>query len=73
MKIVPKDQLKTTFTTPWGTFCYIVMPFGLCNVPETFHCLMKNKFEPLLPFSYKFSLMTLEFIVRKLLAFPNLN
>jgi hypothetical protein len=36
MKIVPNDQLKTTFTTPWGTFCYIIMPFGLYNVPEAF-------------------------------------
>ncbi len=33
VKIAPEDQLKTTFTTPWGTFCYTVMPFGLCNVP----------------------------------------
>jgi hypothetical protein len=32
MKMVLKDQLKTTFTTQWGTFCYIIiMPFGLCN------------------------------------------
>jgi len=26
VKIIPEDQLKTTFTTPWGTFCYTVMP-----------------------------------------------
>jgi len=36
VKIAPEDQLKTTFTTPWGTFCYTLMPFGLCNVPGTF-------------------------------------
>jgi len=36
MKIVPEDQLKTTFTTPWGIFCYTVMPFGLCNVQGHF-------------------------------------
>jgi hypothetical protein len=36
VKIAPEDQLKTTFTTPWGTFCYTVMPFGLCNAPGTF-------------------------------------
>jgi len=46
VKIVPKDQLKTTFTTPWGTFCYIVMPFGLCNVPRTFQHLINKVFEP---------------------------
>jgi hypothetical protein len=27
-----KDMLKTTFTTPWGTFSYIRIPFGLINV-----------------------------------------
>jgi hypothetical protein len=26
VKIAPKDQLKTTFTMPWGTFYYTVMP-----------------------------------------------
>jgi hypothetical protein len=42
VKIALKDQLKTTFTTPWGTFCYIVMPFGLCNAPRTFQQLMNK-------------------------------
>jgi hypothetical protein len=32
----PDDQEKTTFTTPWGTFMYTKMPFGLINVRETF-------------------------------------
>ena len=26
------DQEKTTFTTPWGTFMYAKMTFGLMNV-----------------------------------------
>nr|GFB07403.1 reverse transcriptase domain-containing protein [Tanacetum cinerariifolium] len=34
--IDPKDQEKTTFTCPYGTFAYKRMPFGLCNAPETF-------------------------------------
>ncbi|GKB59795.1 reverse transcriptase domain-containing protein [Tanacetum coccineum] len=29
--IDPKDQEKTTFTCPYGTFAYRRMPFGLCN------------------------------------------
>nr|GFB18318.1 reverse transcriptase domain-containing protein [Tanacetum cinerariifolium] len=31
-----KDQEKTTFTCPYGTFAYHRMPFGLCNAPGTF-------------------------------------
>jgi hypothetical protein len=31
-----EDQEKTTFTFPWGTFAYRVLPFGLCNAPATF-------------------------------------
>nr|GEX26206.1 reverse transcriptase domain-containing protein [Tanacetum cinerariifolium] len=34
--IDPKDQEKTTFTCPYGTFAYRRMPFGLCNTPGTF-------------------------------------
>ena len=35
-KLHPKDQDKTTFTCPWGTFAYRVLPFGLCNALATF-------------------------------------
>ena len=31
-----KDQDKTTFTCPWGTYSYKVLPFGLCNAPANF-------------------------------------
>ena len=30
------DVHKTTFTTPWGTFVWMVMSFGLCNARATF-------------------------------------
>ena len=36
IKIVEEDQHKTTFTTPWGTFCYTMMPFGLKNAGATY-------------------------------------
>nr|GFB11186.1 reverse transcriptase domain-containing protein [Tanacetum cinerariifolium] len=37
----PKDQEKTTFTCPYGTFAYKRMPFCLCNAPGTFQrCMM---------------------------------
>ncbi|GJY31673.1 reverse transcriptase domain-containing protein [Tanacetum coccineum] len=39
--IDPKDQEKTTFMCPYGTFAYRRMPFGLCNAPGTFQrCMM---------------------------------
>nr|GFB16308.1 reverse transcriptase domain-containing protein [Tanacetum cinerariifolium] len=39
--IDPKDQEKTTFTCPYGTFAYRRMPFGLGNAPGTFQrCMM---------------------------------
>ncbi|GKF15080.1 reverse transcriptase domain-containing protein [Tanacetum coccineum] len=38
--IDPKDQEKTTFTCPYGTFAYRRMLFGLCNAPGTFQRCM---------------------------------
>ena len=32
----PDDQEKIAFTTPWGTFMYAKMPFGLMNARATF-------------------------------------
>jgi hypothetical protein len=34
--IAPEDQEKTTFTCPWGTYAYRILPFGLCNSHATF-------------------------------------
>jgi hypothetical protein len=31
IRIAPKDRHKTTFATKWGSFQYIVIPFGLKN------------------------------------------
>ena len=42
------DQLKTTFTTDWGTFAFNRMPFGLCNAPGTFLRLMMDIFKDFL-------------------------
>lgn len=40
----PDDQEKTTFTTPWGTFMYSKMPFGLMNAGVTFQRAMDIAF-----------------------------
>jgi hypothetical protein len=40
----PEDREKTTFTTPWGTFMYAKMPFGLMNAGATFQRAMDIAF-----------------------------
>jgi hypothetical protein len=32
----PDDQGKMRFTTPWGTFMYDKMPFGIMNAGQCF-------------------------------------
>jgi hypothetical protein len=43
-----EDQNKTTFTTPWGTFEYLRMPFGLLNAGATFQRAMDFAFHELM-------------------------
>jgi len=43
-----EDRHKTTFTTPWGTFKYIRMSFGLTNVGATFQRAMDYAFKGLI-------------------------
>jgi hypothetical protein len=38
------DKGKSTFTTPWGTFMYDKMPFGLMNAGDTFQGAMDIAF-----------------------------
>ena len=40
----PSDQHKTAFTTPWGTFMYVKMPFGLMNAGATLKRAMDTYF-----------------------------
>jgi hypothetical protein len=44
----PSDQLKTTFRTPWGTYAYRKMPFGLINAGATFQRAMDIAFRGLI-------------------------
>ena len=41
-----KDEYihKTTFRTRYGHYEFVVVPFGLTNVPATFMCLMNSVF-----------------------------
>ena len=42
--IALKDQEKTTFTCPYGTFSFRRLPFGLCNAHATFQRCMMSMF-----------------------------
>ncbi|KAD2804956.1 hypothetical protein E3N88_38333 [Mikania micrantha] len=46
--IAQEDQEKTTFTSPYGTFAYRRMPFGLCNTPATFQRCMVAIFQDMI-------------------------
>jgi hypothetical protein len=42
IKLKVKDEEKTSFITPYGVFCYQVMPFGLKNAGATYERMMQN-------------------------------
>lgn len=48
VKVKEVEQYKTTFTTPWGTYVYVKMPFGLTNVGATFQWYMDIAFTNLI-------------------------
>ncbi|XP_019434188.1 PREDICTED: uncharacterized protein LOC109340879, partial [Lupinus angustifolius] len=48
IKMALEDVNKTTFITPWGTFCYQVMPFGLKNAMATYQRAMVTLFHDMM-------------------------
>ena len=46
--LAEEDQDKTSFTTPWGTYCYVVMPFGLRNAGTTYQRAMIEIFHDMI-------------------------
>ena len=42
LQIKRGDEWKTTFRTPYGSFDFLVIPFGLTNAPASFQCFMNT-------------------------------
>jgi hypothetical protein len=42
IKVKVEDEEKMAFITPYGVFCYQVMPFGLKNAGATYQRMMQN-------------------------------
>jgi hypothetical protein len=42
IKLKKEDKEKIAFITPYGVFCYQVMPFGLKNAGATYQRMMQN-------------------------------
>ena len=38
------DQLMTSFITPYGSYCYVTMPFGMKNASATYQRCMQQCF-----------------------------
>jgi hypothetical protein len=43
-----EDKEKTTFVTPWGTFCYKVMPFGIKIIGATYQIAIVTFFHDIM-------------------------
>ncbi|KAJ8615247.1 hypothetical protein MRB53_034619 [Persea americana] len=44
IKMHPKDERHTSFRTPFGLYCYTIMPFGLKNADATYQRAMMKIF-----------------------------
>jgi len=48
IRMHPRDECKTTFTTKLSSYCYKVMPFGLKNAGMTYQRLMDRVLAPMI-------------------------
>jgi hypothetical protein len=45
VRIGEEDSSKTSFWTRYSQYDFVVVPFGMTNVPTIFMCLMKVVFK----------------------------
>jgi hypothetical protein len=48
IRMAEEDMEKSAFITPWGVFCYRVMPFGLKNAGATYQRAMTTLFHDMM-------------------------
>ena len=48
LRVKEGDEWKTAFTTRYGQFEYLVMPFGLCNAPSSFQSYINTALQDIL-------------------------
>ena len=48
MRVHEDSIQKTAFRTRYGSFEFLVLPFGLCNAPSTFMSMMHTVLRPFL-------------------------
>lgn len=62
IQIVLEDQEKTTFSSPYVTYSYKVLPFDLCNAPATFQIVVLAIFMILYITVWRFTWMILQYM-----------
>ena len=48
VRLQDHEMERTAFSTPWGLYEYLVMPFGLCNAPSVFQKAINHTLRPLI-------------------------
>ena len=51
------DREKIAFITRYSTYEFKIIPFGLCNIPVTFQCLMNQIYKDI---AYKYIVVYLD-------------
>lgn len=60
MEVRPEDREKTAFSVGNGLWQFTIMPFGLCNAPATFECLMEKVLQDII---FKICLVYLDDVI----------